>query len=56
MAAQMMSPHVMMPTTSSTIHDVTHRPVMPSVWLVTPGSPGRKPRSCCWLHPARMTI
>src|SRR6187431_451706 len=52
MAAQRMRPQVMTPTPRSTIHEVTHRPMIRSTWLVVPGSAGRKPLSCSCVHPA----
>src|SRR3546814_782261 len=54
-AAHSIRPHVTRPTTSSTIHELTHRPETMSTRSVvgTPSSwkPGKKPWSCEGLQP-----
>ena len=56
MAAQPMSVHVMTPTASRAIQELTHRPDTISVWFVAcvPSSvkPGRKPFSWLVVQPA----
>ncbi|GAA1631480.1 hypothetical protein GCM10009805_27670 [Leucobacter chromiireducens subsp. solipictus] len=50
----MIKAQVSTPTASSTVHEVTHSPVMPSVWFVAPSEPaGKKPRCCSGVQPAK---